>query len=481
MSGACPRCGRRYPEGRIGLCPACLLEADIPRALVGDSLELECEIGHGGMGSVWKARHLGLDRTVAVKFLARELAEQPEFEERFEREARALALLSHPGIVAVHDFGREEGRSYIVMEYVDGRALQAAIPLPVDKAVDVARQVLDALAYAHGRGVVHRDVKPENVLVDAAGRVKVTDFGIARLLGGEPDGTLTAAGRGVGTPRYMAPEALAGAPPDPRMDVFSLGVVLREMVTGPPASGAVLALPPGLDRIVRKAVDPDPARRYASAEAMSRDLAAFAAATPADDLVPDERHWLRSVALLLTLATAVALWAFLLSVTPKVLAPGEVQPLIMLGTERLPDGRVFSRARFETWPVLAALGAVALALGAYARLRRHWRDARLDDPRPDRAVPESRAVLACGVVSVAVYAARLLLLEGRGIAWASAYVPLLGGLIEIAALFFFWTAVLQAWRTARPLGREWALWAGALLALAPPVLDLARYVLAARA
>jgi len=168
-SAACPRCRRAYPGARLSLCPACLLEAEIPPALLGDSLELVDEIGRGGMGTVWKARHLRLGRTVAVKFLAPELAAQPDFERRLEREARALALLSHPGIVGVHDFGREEGLGYIVMEYVEGAPLSAAIPLPIDRAVVVARQVLEALAYAHRRGVVHRDIKPENILLDAAG------------------------------------------------------------------------------------------------------------------------------------------------------------------------------------------------------------------------------------------------------------------------------------------------------------------------
>src|SRR5687767_12773687 len=132
MTASCPRCGRQYPPHRLGVCPVCLLEADVPPALLGDTLELLEEIGRGGMGSVWKARHLRLDRLVAVKFLDPALASDPEFEMRFEREARALALLSHPGIVAVHDFGRAEGRSFIVMEYVDGRPLSAALPLAVE-------------------------------------------------------------------------------------------------------------------------------------------------------------------------------------------------------------------------------------------------------------------------------------------------------------------------------------------------------------
>jgi len=457
-----------------------VLEADIPPALLGGVLELVEEVGRGGMGTVWKARHLRLDRTVAVKFIAEELASQPDFEKRFEREAKALALLSHPGIVGVHDFGREEGRSYIVMEYVEGRPLSAVIPLPAQGAVDVARQALDALAYAHGRGVVHRDIKPENILLDASGRVKVTDFGIARLLGADKDGTLTATGRVVGTPHYLAPEALAGAPPDPRMDVFSMGIVLREMLAGLGAGGDSVPLPPALDRIVAKAVAPDPRQRYGSAEEMSRDLEGFAATAAVDDDLPsEERNWLRAVALVQTLATAVALWAFLLSVTPKIVTPGDVQPLIMLRTERLGDGRVYSRARFETWPTLAALGAIAMAVAAQGVLRRHWRHAGLEHPRPQQPLRESRAVLLWGVVSVSVFGLRLLL-EDRGFASAFAYVPIIGGLIEITALFFFWTAILQAWRLSRPLVREWRLWLGALLALVPPITELASFVLAGR-
>ena len=133
------------------------------------------------MGSVWKGRHLRLGRTVAVKFLAEGLAGEPEFVRRLEREAQALARLDHQGIVAVHDFGEDDGRTYIVMEYVDGRPLSSLLPLGAAHAREVALQILDALASAHAAGVIHRDVKPDNVLVEASGRVKVSDFGIARL------------------------------------------------------------------------------------------------------------------------------------------------------------------------------------------------------------------------------------------------------------------------------------------------------------
>jgi eukaryotic-like serine/threonine-protein kinase len=470
VSQTCPRCGRRYPAGRIGLCPACLLEADLPPAWLGDALELVEEIGRGGMGTVWKARHLRLGRVVAVKFLAPELAADPEFDQRLEREARALALLSHPGIVAVHDFVRDEAGSYIVMEHVEGPPLSALMPLPVEKAVEAAGQLLDALAFAHRQGIVHRDVKPENVLVDASGRVKVSDFGIARALGGGAGGSVTTTGRVIGTPRYMAPELLAGAEPDPRMDVFSVGVMLREMVAGRDGAGA---LPPGLEHLLATAVAHDPRQRYASAEEMGRALAGLAAGGMGDDLPPDERNWLRAVALLQTLATAVALWAFLLSVTPRSVPSGDVTPLVMIRPEPLPDGRVLSRARFETWPTLAALAAISVAVAGYGVVRRHWRHAGLDRPQPERPVRESRLVLAWGAVSAAVYAVRRLL-ESRGVDWGFVYVPIFGGLIEIAALFFFWMAILQAWRTSRSLAREWALWLGALLALLPPATDLLR-------
>ena len=473
-TAVCGRCGARVPTGRLSVCPRCVLQAEVPPALVGDSLELLEEIGSGGMGTVWKARQLRLGRLVAVKFLAPRLSDEPEFAQRLEREARALARLNHPHIVSIHDVGRDEGRPYIVMEYVPGRPLSEALPLAPERASAVARDVLDALEYAHAHGVVHRDIKPQNILIDGAGRAKVTDFGIARLIGdAAAEGSLTTEGRLIGTPAYMAPEALSGALPDARMDVYAMGVLLHEMVTGERPRGRVIGLPAGLTPIVARAIAPDPGARYPSAAAMRADLCAadVVAQVP---LPPEERQWLRAVALVQTLATAAVAWAVLMSVTPRVLAPAEVAPLIMLQTEVLPDGRVVSHGRFETWPTLAAVALLGLALAAQALLRRHWREAGLETHEPDRAIAESGLVFAGGVVAVLMYATRHVLAP-RGAFW-TAYVPIVGGVLELAIVFLAWTAVLQAWRASRPLRREPRLFVGLALALVPPVVDLAGYL-----
>ena len=383
--------------------------------------------------------------------------------------------------MGVHDYGREEGLGYIVMEYVEGapaRVARSRSPrstAPSSSRARCWRRSPTRTAAASSTATS----SPRTSCSTPRGQVKVTDFGIARLVSGDADPGITAVGRVVGTPRYLAPEALAGAAPDPRMDIYAVGIVLREMVTGPEPGAA---LPPALERIVGQGDRRPPRGPLPGARTRwrVRSSASARATAPAalDDLLPEQRDWLRAAALVLTLATAVALWALLLSVTPKVIAPGDVQPLIMLRTERLADGRILSRARFETWPTLAALGAIAVAVAAQGALRRHWRGAQLERPRPDRPLPESRLVLRGGIVSLSVYALRLLF-EGRGFEWAFAYIPILGGVIEIAVVFLFWMAILQAWRASRPLRREWRLWVGALLALVPPVADLAAYVLTA--
>jgi tRNA A-37 threonylcarbamoyl transferase component Bud32 len=194
---------------------------------------LESKLGSGGMSTVYLALDEVLDRPVAVKLLHREISEEADQLERFRREARAAARLSHPNLVGVIDAGEDDGRPYIVFEYIEGRTLKRQIqdqgPLPVDEAVAYAIEIGRGLTAAHARKLVHRDVKPQNVLIDPDGRAKVTDFGIARSL--EQKG-MTATGRVLGTTDYVSPEQAMGEDVDERSDVYSLGVVLYEMLTG---------------------------------------------------------------------------------------------------------------------------------------------------------------------------------------------------------------------------------------------------------
>jgi predicted Ser/Thr protein kinase len=476
VSDACAKCGTPNPTGRLGVCPGCALaEDDGPLVIGNGALELQEQVGRGGMGSVYRARHLKLGRTVAVKFLPLDLAEQEEFRQRFEREARVLAMLNHPNIVTVHDFGQEDGQGFIVMEFVEGRPLSERLPLAADEAVRIAVQVCDALDYAHGQGVVHRDIKPENILVDSAGRVKVTDFGIARIVkAGTPHWTVTTPDVTLGTPHYISPEAQKGAPPDPRMDVYALGVVLYQMVKGRVPQGDFEPISGPLDAVVRKAIAPEPARRYQTIGEFRRDLEAGASRPAGEGLPAEERTFVRAVAILQAVSCMVALLAFLASVTPKVIAKGDEKPLISIGNEPLPGDRFVSRARFETGWALATLATFALAITAYGFLRRHWRKSGLERPAPERPLRESAWVFGTGVVALGVYGVRLLLQE-HGIPWAR-FIPVLGGLIEVAALFFFWMAVLEGWRISRPLYREPLLWLGCALSLYPPINELLRFL-----
>ena len=194
---------------------------------------LEQKLGSGGMSTVYLARDETLERWVAAKVLHREISDQPDQIERFRREARAVAQVSHPNVVAVIDAGEDGGRPYIVFEYCDGETLKQRIDrmgrLPLDEAAAYAIEVGRGLQAAHARRLVHRDVKPQNVLIDAEGRAKVTDFGIAREL--EQDG-LTTTGRVLGTTDYVSPEQAMGQGVDARSDIYSLGVLLYEMLTG---------------------------------------------------------------------------------------------------------------------------------------------------------------------------------------------------------------------------------------------------------
>ena len=201
-------------------------------------------VGRGGMAAVYRARQPALDRFVALKLLPPEAASDPTFAERFRTEARALAQLSHPNIVSVHDSGQTpDGHLFMVMEYVAGGDLSEVLadgPLPVTRALSIASAVATALDYAHTHGVIHRDIKPANILLRDDGTVKVADFGLARQHADSAAATngLTGEGSAVGTPAYMAPEQRAGRTVDGRTDIYSLGVMLYEMLTGDLPQGA---------------------------------------------------------------------------------------------------------------------------------------------------------------------------------------------------------------------------------------------------
>ena len=342
----CPNCDAPLPEDApSGICPKCLMlagledSAESNEAADGSAfaattpqsggfvppepallaphfphLEIIELIGHGGMGAVYKARQTKLDRLVALKIIRPESADDPAFAERFNREARTLARLNHPNIVSIFDFGEVPlaggGRQspdvsddsqpalfYFLMEYVDGATLRQLIQtddLSPDEALAIVPQICDALQFAHDEGIVHRDVKPENILLDQRGRVKIADFGLAKLATrSDHDFTLTGTHQVMGTPRYMAPEQMEGSRTvDHRADIYSLGVVFYEMLTGQVPAGHFD--PPSkrtpvddrLDQVVMRALAHDPERRYQQASEISSHVNVIRGVTSDLDVAP---------------------------------------------------------------------------------------------------------------------------------------------------------------------------------------------------
>ncbi|MBI2949059.1 MAG: protein kinase [Verrucomicrobia bacterium] len=311
---SCPKCGAALPgDAPEGLCPQCLVKGGLgdsqartapgtenenPKSKIHNpaapptpaelaphfpQLEILELIGQGGMGIVYKARQPHLDRPVALKILTPEIGRDPTFAERFGREAKALARLNHPNIVGVFDFGQAGGYYYFLMEFVDGvnlRQLEQSRPLTPEEALSIVPKICEALQYAHDEGIVHRDIKPGNLLIDKKGRVKIADFGLAKLVGKTPaDPALTQSHQMMGTPAYMAPEQMKRpAEVDHRADIYSLGVVFYEMLTGELPMGR-FALPSEkvqvdirLDDVVLKSLERDVERRYQHVSEVKTDV-----------------------------------------------------------------------------------------------------------------------------------------------------------------------------------------------------------------
>jgi tRNA A-37 threonylcarbamoyl transferase component Bud32 len=273
-------------------------------------LEIIERLGRGGMGVVYKARQPRLNRLVALKILAPEREKDPAFAGRFEKEAQALARLSHPNIVTVHDFGQAGGMYYLLMEFVDGvtlRQLLNASRVSAREALAIVPQICDALQFAHDHGIVHRDIKPENILLDRLGRVKVADFGLAKLVGsnepltpslspsdgervakpGEGNPVRTEAGKVMGTPQYMAPEQTSHpAEVDHRADIYALGVVFYQMLTGElpgkrlEAPSKKVQIDVRLDEIVMRALEQKPELRYQQASVLKTQVETISATAP---------------------------------------------------------------------------------------------------------------------------------------------------------------------------------------------------------
>jgi len=396
-SSVCPACGKTLSsESPQGLCGACLMIGALEPTLDKEEIKAPADssgkaspkledirkafpqfevlelIGAGGMGAVYKARQPKLDRVVALKILT--VADRDErFAERFQQEAKTLARLSHPNIVTIYDYGETNGLYFLLMEYVEGlnlRQIMGASRLAPAQALAIVPPICEALQYAHDLGIVHRDIKPDNILMDQAGRVKIADFGIARLLGDARDEQMENSSGGdpgaasltqemiLGTPNYMAPEQMSDPEAvDHRADIYSLGVVIYEMLTGERPGSALT--PPServkidvrLDQVVLQALARQPEMRFQSADEFTKTLARVTAETiPLDDekqliepegQVSKRRPWITGGAAFLVLAEALSFRAvteiLLMSIVGAI-------AFALLSRRSIPDSSPFSKS-----------------------------------------------------------------------------------------------------------------------------------------
>ncbi len=362
----CPQCGRPLPSyAPQGVCPACVARANLetgtgwghdresrpPPIPVEEVARLFPEmdvlglLGSGGMGAVYKARQPKLDRLVALKILNRHDGDS-RFVERFTREAQTLARLNHPNIVAVHEFGEREGHFFLIMELVDGVSLRHLLQqerMAPEQALGIVPPICEALEYAHEKGVIHRDIKPENILIDKEGRVKVADFGIARLAGAERGEAITGDADVMGTAHYMAPEQVERpAEVDHRADIYALGVVFYEMLTGElplgrfPHPSQRVQIDVRLDEIVLRALEKEPELRYQQASEFRTGVATVTSRIPrgeapgetvAPSAAPSARPWrFVAVATAVILGAPLAAWILYLALPSPSPAPDPEPP-----------------------------------------------------------------------------------------------------------------------------------------------------------
>jgi serine/threonine protein kinase len=429
-SHLCPKCGRPLaPNAPQGLCPVCLLAAGFPTgtqvapsdtapppraafvpptlaelAPLFPQLEIQECIGQGGMGAVYRARQPALDRLVALKILAPQKDDAPGFAERFAREARALARLTHSNIVAVHDHGQAGPYHYLLMEFVDGVNLRHLLntgSIHPKEALAIVPQICDALQYAHDQGIVHRDIKPENILLGKNGTVKIADFGLAKLAGtGAPDQSLTGAGDVMGTPHYMAPEQVEHPREvDHRADIYALGVVFYQMLTGelpigrfgPPSRKVHIDV--RLDEIVLRALEKEPELRYQQASVLKTAVETVAA-TPSSVSPPTQTgamsarsggNWLSRwlvaagaagavfVAVLGVQAVVAALQSRTYVSTAKVqIGIRPTQPPSVVSVEKLGPSEIQSAEQFNSTLRLIGSSMVLDRVAADLDLKHRW-------------------------------------------------------------------------------------------------------------